>query len=82
MLSQSKVLKSYFLSILIFTILTQHRSVCRHGEAIQFREKFSAEFDSKWNSLKVAFFQKVRFVFQISKSPKKNIPKRYPELEI
>ena len=30
--------------------------------------------------LKVAFFQKVRFVFQISKSQKKNIPKNYPEL--
>ena len=29
--------------------------------------------------LKVAFFQKVRCVFQISK---KNIPKNYPELEI
>ena len=34
------------------------------------------------NQLKVAFFQKVRFVFQISKSLKKNIPKNYPELEI
>ena len=32
--------------------------------------------------LKVAFFQKVRFVFQISKSQKENIPKSYPELEI
>ena len=32
--------------------------------------------------LKVAFFQKVRCVFQISKSPKKYIPKNYPELEI
>ena len=32
--------------------------------------------------LKVAFFQKVRFVFQISQSPKKIIPKNYPELEI
>ena len=32
--------------------------------------------------LKVAFFQKVRCVFQISKSPKKNIPKNYPGLEI
>ena len=28
------------------------------------------------------FFQKVQFVFQISQSPKKNIPKNYPELEI
>ena len=32
--------------------------------------------------LKVAFFQKVRCVFQISKSQKKNIPNHYPELEI
>ena len=32
--------------------------------------------------LKVAFFQKVRFIFQISQSPKKVIPKDYPELEI
>ena len=32
--------------------------------------------------LKVAFIQKVRFVFQISKTPKKNIPNYYPELEI
>ena len=32
--------------------------------------------------VKVAFFQKVRFVFQISQSPKKIIPKNYPELEI
>ena len=33
-------------------------------------------------STKGGFFQKVRFVFQISKSQKKNIPKNYPELEI
>ena len=32
--------------------------------------------------LKVASFQKVRFIFQISKSPKKIIPKNYPQLEI
>ena len=32
--------------------------------------------------LKVAFFQKVRFVFQISQSPKKIVPKNYPKLEI
>ena len=32
------------------------------------------------HQIKVAFFQKVRFVFQISKSP--NIPNHYPELEI
>ena len=32
--------------------------------------------------LKVFFFQKVKFVFQISQSPKKIIPKNYPELEI
>ena len=32
--------------------------------------------------VKVAFFQKVRFVFQISQSPQKIIPKNYPELEI
>ena len=32
--------------------------------------------------LKVASFQKVRLVFQISKSQKKYIPKNYPELEI
>ena len=38
---------------------------------------------SPCNSLpKGGFFQKVRFVFQISKSQKKNIPKNYPELEI
>ena len=36
----------------------------------------------RWRVLKVAFFQKLRFVFQISKSQKKNIPKNYPELEI
>ena len=30
----------------------------------------------------MAFFQKVRFAFQISQSPKKIIPKNYPELEI
>ena len=32
--------------------------------------------------LKVAFFQKVQFVFQTSKSPKKVTPNYYPELEI
>ena len=32
--------------------------------------------------IKVAFFQKVRCVSQISKSPKKIIPKNYPGLEI
>ena len=32
--------------------------------------------------LKMAFFQKVRFVFQISKSKKKIFQKNYPELEI
>jgi hypothetical protein len=31
---------------------------------------------------KGAFFQKVRFVFQISQSPQKIIPRNYPELEI
>ena len=48
-------------------------------------------FASQWDKilshvahsfLKGAFFQKVRFVFQISQSPKKIIPKNYPELEI
>jgi hypothetical protein len=29
-----------------------------------------------------AFFQRVRFIFQISQSPPTNIPKNYPELEI
>ena len=37
---------------------------------------------SNMSLLKVFFFQKVRFVFQISKSPKNIIPKNYPELEI
>ena len=32
--------------------------------------------------LKVSFFQKVRFVFQISKSQTKNIPKNCPDLKI
>jgi hypothetical protein len=31
---------------------------------------------------KGAFFQKVRFIFQLSQSPKRNIRKIYPELEI
>ena len=31
---------------------------------------------------KGGFFQKVQFVFQISKSPKINIPKNYPEIKI
>ena len=36
-----------------------------------------------WDLLvKVAFIQRVWFVFQISKSPKKYIPNYYPELEI
>ena len=30
---------------------------------------------------KGGFFQKLLFVFQISKSPERNIPKNYPELE-
>ena len=33
-------------------------------------------------SHQVAFFQRVRFVFQISQSPQKIIPKNYSELEI
>ena len=36
----------------------------------------------KPSKLKVAFFQKVRFVFQTSKSLKKIILNHYPELEI
>ena len=32
--------------------------------------------------LQSSFFQKVRFVFQISPPQKKNIPKNYPQLEI
>ena len=32
--------------------------------------------------LKVPFFQKVRIIVQISQSPKKDIQKNYPELEI
>ena len=46
-------------------------------------QKFiSCSFCVHHDILKVAFFQKVRFVFQISQSPKKIIPKNYPELEI
>ena len=41
-----------------------------------------SHYSHKNSMLKVGFFQKVRFVFQISKSPNKNIPKNYPELEI
>ena len=45
--------------------------------------KKNPQFLLKSGWLKVAFFQKVRFVFQISKTPKKNIiPKNNPELEI
>ena len=40
---------------------------------------FSTRFDME---LKVAFFQKVRFVFLNLQISKKNIPKNYPELEI
>ena len=32
--------------------------------------------------LNVPFIQRVIFVFQITQSPKKSIPKNYPELEI
>ena len=39
-------------------------------------------YNTYWFLVKMAFFQKVRCVFQISKSPKKYIPKNYPELEI
>ena len=35
-----------------------------------------------WMLVNLAFLQKVRFVFQISKCQKKIIPKNYPELEI
>ena len=38
--------------------------------------------ERKTTETKGAYFQKVRFVFQISQSPKKIIPKNYPELEI
>ena len=40
------------------------------------------EVEKSRSKLKVAFFQKVRFIFQISKSPKKITPNHYPELEI
>ena len=36
---------------------------------------------AKVDEIKVAFFQKVRFVFQISKSQKKNIPKTILSLQ-
>ena len=59
---------------------------------VQFSEELPPQFSvtEKENTfeyfapqlLKVAFFQKVRCVFQISKSPKKYVPKNYPELEI
>ena len=57
------------------------------GIALRFeRLKISSEIKGNFkldgNVLKVAFSQKVRFIFQISKSPKKNIPKNYPDLEI
>ena len=32
--------------------------------------------------LKMASFQRVRFIFQISKPPKKDVPNHYPELDI
>ena len=38
--------------------------------------------ESVEEDVKGGFFQKVQCVFQISKSPKRNIPKNYPELEI
>ena len=43
--------------------------------------KSNHEFDGQ-DFLKVAFIQKVRFAFQISKSSKKITPDHYPELEI
>ena len=49
------------------------RSMC----AVKFDLVINLEIQTKGG-----FFQKVQFVFQISKSPKKNIPKNYPELEI
>jgi len=47
---------------------------------------FSPILTGRWKldigTTKGAFFQEVWFVFQISKSPKKNIPINYPKLEI
>ena len=55
-----------------------------HGKArVQYALLIKFRFSKKaTHTLKVAFFQKVRFVFQISKSQKIYIPKSYPELEI
>ena len=43
---------------------------------------FTFGFTAGLWDLKVAYFQKVWFVFQILTPPKKDIPKNYPELEI
>ena len=43
--------------------------------------RFLEEIEDTEN-LKVAFFQKVQFVFFKSPNLQKNIPKNYPELEI
>ena len=58
--------------------------LCFHGRNIfkyrSVRAKKTVDLEFNIGATKGGFFQKVRFVFQISKSPKN--PKNYPELEI
>ena len=70
-------LKFLGLDINLKTIVAKNpKKKCKFAVAI------NAIFPQNKVLVKVAFFQKVQYVFQISKSPKKNIPKNYPELEI
>ena len=50
----------------------------------QILDKKSRSLEQSYFSfiIKVAFFRKMKFVFQISQSPMKIIPKNYSELEI
>ena len=61
--------------------LPNNTNVAQYVAALPFRGSAHA-YSLFWCLVKGGFFQKVQFVFQISKFPKKDIPKNYPELEI
>jgi hypothetical protein len=55
---------------------------CSHDVAILGSDRLPLALAAFKVPNKGCFFQKVQFIFQISKSSKINVPKNYPELEI
>ena len=87
------LLHNFFTMVMLFSFCLKRqnrRASChnfRHCTGMSFYSRFCPQSwqwvqSSNKDAAKGGFFQKVRFLFQISQSSEKIIPKDYPELEI